>query len=76
MIFDRFDAFGMHVVVCAGALRPGQAPERRFLSQWSFENNTHSTGLEESSAKKRGWQCFVWKFVQVGADNDNSWLDG
>ena len=26
---------------------PSQKPERRFLSQWDFENNTHSTGIEE-----------------------------
>ena len=26
---------------------PSDKPERRFLSQWDFENNTHSTGIEE-----------------------------
>lgn len=26
---------------------PSQSPELRFLSQWDFENNAHSTGIEE-----------------------------
>ena len=37
----------VYLLSVSGWFWPSQSPELRFLSQWDFENNAHSTGIEE-----------------------------
>ena len=42
---------------------PSQSPELRFLSQWDFENNAHSTGIEEKGLEVASEFVFMYVFM-------------